>query len=332
MGLFGNIVSRKLINTLASAATDALGDALSEKLSDSEQQGTVSSSPAYQSQTPGYGASAIEEQPKILTSKEIAATVSGNPYAPSPEDGIKLIVDSGKDKRFSFGVGWAGPFQNFDWNISWGDGTNEHKSGRAVGKIEHEYPYAGTNYLITIKPHTRLLPGKNEVGWFQPFGKDTFAEKTASILFVDGILDDYAVNASTPNVCRFMFSGCHELRMGPNFSFAITSAEVSPGFFEEMFAYCYGEGFAVNDIFTFPQVSVESLLVQDIGTCPFVGAFRSIKAKQKRTALEIIGSTMNSYGNAAPTKPLGTFSSAFDTTGVLNENWYSQEAWQPTLS
>jgi hypothetical protein len=332
MGLFGNIVSRKLINTLASAATDALGDALTEKLSDNGQQSTASSSPAYQPQTLGFDASFVEEQPKILTSKEIAATVSGNPYAPGPEDGIKLIVDSGKDKRFCFDL-WC-LLQNFDWDISWGDGVNEHKFGETIGILEHEYPHASTNYLVTIKPHTRSLPGKNEKGWFQPFRCNTsLAREVGSILFVDGIIDDYAINPSVPGSCFSMFIACDNLRMGPNFNFSFTRNDMSPDFASHMFASCSGDGFTINDTFTFPQVSRESLIMSESSPfCPFWGIFAYVTAKQKRKAVDIIGVTMNSYGSAAPNKPCQVFSEAFDTTGVLNQNWYSEEAWQPTLS
>ena len=89
-----------------------------------------------------------------------------------------------------------------------------------------------------------------------------------------------------------------------------------------MFEDC--SSLVVNDVFTLPTISQDTL-----EESVYSNTFEGVTAKQNRTALEIIGSTMNGYGSAAPAEAHGTFSTAFDTTGVTNPNWYEPGTFYP---
>jgi hypothetical protein len=259
-----------------------------------------------------------------------AGTSGGvNDTAAKPEDGIKLTVNSGSDGVFFLPTGGGDAFTiyPYDWTINWGDGSTstEAGEGRSLSSIEHTYSGKNTNYVITVQPTVRPASTKgDEPGWLQSFGFNLTNGQTAystenkqKILRVDGIIDDSAVNISLNGACLWMFAGCTNLSMGPNFTFSTTKTDAGALFASSMFENCSGKDFVVNSVFTFPQLS-DTSLKDDV----YSDAFAGVTAKQNRTALEIIGSTMNGYGSAATSKPLGTFSAAFDTTGVTNPNWY----------
>lgn len=250
--------------------------------------------------------------------------------APEPKDGIKLTVNSGADKSFSVPTSGMpnGSSTRYFWIIDWGDGSTgeENGTGTVGNSIQHDYPYADATYIITIKPQEwpSAIPG-DEPGWFEAFGfgiadsgsSAETSENMAKLLYVDGILDDYAINASSSGACWTMFSDCKNLKMGPNFNFRITKTEAKGMFAAAMFSNC--TSLVVNDVFTFPQFSSDSLDFP----C-FQYTFEGVTAKQTRAASAIIGDTMNGYGNASPSVPIGTFSSSFDTAGINNSNWYTE--------
>jgi hypothetical protein len=259
--------------------------------------------------------------------------------APEPRDGIKLTINSSVNRCFSLPLSGIhnGSFSvDYSWAIDWGDGSSENVAGTTVmgAYIKHDYPRPDTTYIITIKPQEwpSVIPSDGP-GWFSAFGfgiensnkSGIFSDKPdllpdmsedkSKLLYVDGILDDYAVNASGGGTCWATFSGCENLRMGPNFNFGITKTE-SRGFGYAMFYRC--ASLVVNDVFTFPQFTSNS-----VNRSCFEALFAGITARQKRAMVEIIGNVMNGYGNDAPRRPIGTFSDAFDTTGIKNPNWYT---------
>jgi hypothetical protein len=229
-------------------------------------------------------------------------------------------VNSGADKSFFLPIGGTGDdfSADYDWDVDWGDGITENKTGygSAGSALKHTYPNANTNYIISITPHNASSAGDG-AGWFYAFGfSGNYLEENASkLLYVDGILDDKAINVSKSGACWSMFEGCVNLNMGPNFRFEIKSTEAKMLFATDMFKGC--ANLVLNDVFVLPMISQDSLKDR-----VYSGTFAGVTAKQNRTALEIIGSTMNGYGSAAPAEALGTFSAAFDTTGVTNPNWY----------
>jgi hypothetical protein len=240
--------------------------------------------------------------------------------APKPEDGIKLTVNSGADKSFFLPIGgYADTVDvNFDWKVDWGDGIVEDLTGYGSpgSAIKHAYPNAKTTYIISITPNN-ASPDSNGVGWFHAFGNPLNLpdEQKAKFLYIDGILDDNAINISIEGACWYMLRGCVNLKMGPNFRFDTTRTEAGWFLASCMFEDC--SSLVVNDVFTLPTVS-KATLTETVYSNTFAG----VTAKQNRTALEIIGSTMNDYGSTAPAEAHGTFSAAFDTTGVTNLNWY----------
>jgi len=270
----------------------------------------------------------------VGTTTETVASSSGEAagsvgLAPDPADGVKLTINSGENKKFLIPIGGMNPYGfEFSWTVDWGDGTTETLAATSgAGKaFDHEYPNANTTYVITILPDSDSPVGEgDDPGWFQAFGFSGgesgpgTVENRAKLQYVDGILDDKAINAANQYVCYRMFMGCDNLKFGPNFRFDIAKTESGGMFAAEMFRDCSGSGFEMNDVFVLPQFSQESVNMNS-----FWDMFQGVTSGKLRPAADIIGKTMLGYGDAAPAEPIGTFSEAFDLSGIDNANWYTK--------
>ncbi len=153
--------------------------------------------------------------------------------------------------------------KTYDWNIDWGDGIIENKSGTQtfIG-ISHPYP-PGT-YTITITP-----AGSTDA-WLGAFG--FYDSSTNSDSQTNRDMVTKVISPLTPLMTRtqtqidngtapsyewaYTFRGCTNLTMGDNFTFSggwDTITTVGDYFANRMFYNCSGANFTMNEVFNLPQ-------------------------------------------------------------------------------